>query len=375
MAELPRGTVTLLFTDIQRSTELVKRLREQYPEVVAEHRRLLRETFAEHGGTVVDSQGDAFFVAFGHARDAVDAAVAAQRALARHVWPNEADVSVRMGLHTAEPYVRDQRYSGVGVHRAARICTLAHGGQVLLSRSTAAILDDEELVGVDVRDLGEHRLKGIARPERVFQLVVDGLPSEFPPLQTIDRQVPLSGTVTLVFTDVRHSTSLLRELTPEEFSTLLSDYRGLLRKVLEDAGGREFEVAHDSVVAAFPTAKTAALAAAAAQQAISIHEWPRGLTLTVSVALHSGEAGIGWVGPAVERCARLCDLAQPGQIVLSQAAAGLLEDEDLGELSVRDLGEKPVEGSERAVQLYELFVSTVAKTTDNARHFTPNQTR
>ena len=374
MAELPRGTVTLLFTDIEGSTELVKRLRERYPEVVTEHRRLLRKAFAEHGGTEVDTQGDAFFVAFGHARDAVGAVSAAQRALAAHVWPEETDVSVRMGLHTAEPYVRDQGYSGVGVHRAARICTLAHGGQVLLSRSTAAILDDEEIAGVDVRDLGEHQLKGIARPERIFQLVIDGLPSEFPALRTVDRQVSLSGTVTLVFTDVHDSRRLLRELTPEEFGTLLTNYRGLLRKVLEDAGGREFEVAHDSAVAAFPTAKTATLAAAAAQQAVSIHGWPRALTLTMSVAIHSGEAGIGWVGPAVERCIQLCDLAQAGQIVLSQAAAGLLDDEDLGELSLRDLGEQPAQASERPVRLYELIVPEFAKTTKEADHFTPSQT-
>lgn len=360
MAELPGGTVTLLFTDIDGSTELVKKLRERYPEVVAEHRRLLRESFAEHGGTEVDTQGDSFFIAFARAQDAVKGAAGAQRALAAHAWPDEARVRVRIGLHTGEPYLAGQGYAGVSVHRAARICTLAHGGQVLLSRSTAGILDDVDMSGLDVRDLGEHRLKDIARPERIFQLVIDGLPSEFPPLRTFDRQVPLSGTVTIVFTDVRDSKRLIRDLAPEEFGALLSDYRRLLRRVLEDAGGREFEAAYDSVMAAFPTAKRAALAAASTQRAVTTRDWPGGTRLTMSVALHSGEAGVGWIGPAVEHCARICDLAQPGQIVLSQAAAGLLEDDDLGEMSLQDLGEQLPQEAERPVRLYELVVPKIA---------------
>jgi class 3 adenylate cyclase len=187
MAKLPSGTVTLLFTDVDRSTELVKKLQERYGAVLAKHRDLLRAEFANHGGTEVDTQGDAFFVAFGHARDAVEAAVAAQRALADYPWPDGAALSVRMGLHTGEPYPAEHGYTGVAVHRAARICTIGHGGQVLLSRSTAGIIDDEEIPSVALRDLGEHRLKDIDRPERIFQLLVEGLPAEFPPLRTIDR--------------------------------------------------------------------------------------------------------------------------------------------------------------------------------------------
>lgn len=142
MVEFPRGTVTFLFTDVDRSTELVKRLQEQYGAVLAQHRDLLRASFAEHGGIEVDTQGDAFFIAFDHAREAVEAAVAAQRALADHRWPADAPLAVRMGLHTGEPYPAEHGYTGVAVHRAARICTIAHGGQVLLSRSTAGIVDD-----------------------------------------------------------------------------------------------------------------------------------------------------------------------------------------------------------------------------------------
>jgi class 3 adenylate cyclase len=356
MGGLPSGTVTLLFTDIDGSTELVKGLRERYHEVLAEHRRLLRSAFADHGGSEIDTQGDAFFVVFGGARAAAAAAVAAQRALAGHQWPDDTRVLVRMGLHTTEPYLGEERYAGVGLTRAARLCTLAHGGQVLLSRTTAGILDDEEIPGVVVRDLGQHPLKDIARLEQIFQLVIEGLPSGFPPLQTLDQQAPLSGTVTAVVTDLRHSLRLFRRLGSEEFGSLLSDYRRLLRGVLEEAGGRNLEFGFDSVMAAFPTAKTAALSAAAAQRALARHVWPAAETLEMSVGLHSGEAGVGWLGPAVNRCVALCDSARPGQILLSQATASLLEDEELGGLSLRDLGEQSAERPQRLGRVYELVL-------------------
>lgn len=194
------------------------------------------------------------------------------------------------------------------------------------------------------------------RPERIFQLVIEGLPSAFPPLRTFDRQTPLTGTVTIVLTEGRRMMRLSRELTPEQFGALLNEYQRLLRKVFEGMDAREVEVAMDSVLAAFPTAKHAALAAAAAQPAVAAHECPHGLKAAVSVALHSGKAGVGWVGPAALRCSELCDAAEGGQIFMSQATAGLLEDENLGELSVRDLGEQQTRRTQRAVRAYELVV-------------------
>ena len=181
MTELPSGTVTFLFTDIEGSTRLLKALREHYLQVRAEHERIMRAAFAEAGGQEVDTQGDAFFVAFRRARDAVAGAVAAQRALARNPWPDGAVVRVRMGIHTGEPTVGQDRYVGLGVHRAARICSAAHGGQVLLSDTTRGLVEDDLPTEVGIRDLGEHALKDIDRPERLFQLIVDGLRSDFPP--------------------------------------------------------------------------------------------------------------------------------------------------------------------------------------------------
>jgi YVTN family beta-propeller protein len=188
MAELPAGTVTFLFTDIEGSTRLLKTLGDGYGEVLAEHERILRAAIDEAGGQVVDTQGDAVFAAFSRARDAVSAALAAQRALSEFPWPEDGVVRVRMGIHSGEPAVGRERYVGLGVHRAARICSAAHGGQVLLSGATRELVEDALPDGVRVDDLGEHRLKDIDRPEHLFQLVGDGLDGEFPPLRTEDSE-------------------------------------------------------------------------------------------------------------------------------------------------------------------------------------------
>ena len=182
-SQLPSGTVTLLFTDIEGSTRLLKALGESYATVRADHHRLLREAFAAHGGHEIDSQGDSFFVAFWRGRDAIDAAVAAQEAIAAHGWPAGAAVSVRMGIHTGEPLVGEDHYVGIGVHRAARIAAVGHGGQVLVSNATCDLIEDDLPSGVTVRELGRFRLKDIDRPERISQLVVEGLRSEFPALK------------------------------------------------------------------------------------------------------------------------------------------------------------------------------------------------
>jgi YVTN family beta-propeller protein len=184
MTDRPTGTVTFLFTDIEGSTRLLGQLRERYDEVLSTHARLLREAFAAFEGHEIDTQGDAFFVAFARARDAVGAAVAAQRALAAEPWPEDGTVRVRMGLHTGEPLVGGERYVGMGVHRGARIAAAGHGGQVLLSNTTRELVEDELPDDVHLRDLGEHELKDLKRPEHLFQLEVAGLPSEFPPLRT-----------------------------------------------------------------------------------------------------------------------------------------------------------------------------------------------
>src|SRR4051794_1243968 len=170
MRALPAGTVTFLFTDIEGSTRLLSELGERYADVLAEHRRLLREAFARHGGVEIDTQGDAFFVAFPTAPGALEAAAEAQAVMT-------GPVHVRMGLHTGPPLARGAGYVGAAVPRAARIAAAAHGGQVVVSSSTASLVDAE------LRALGEHRFKDLAAPERVSQLG-DG---DFPPLRSLQR--------------------------------------------------------------------------------------------------------------------------------------------------------------------------------------------
>ena len=185
MAELPSGTVTFLFSDIEGSTRLLTRLRDLYADVLAEHQRMLRTAFDDHDGREVHTEGDAFFVAFARASDAIAAAVSAQRALASRRWPEGVDVRVRIGVHTGEAEVRQDDYVGLDVHRAARICAAGHGGQVLISSSTRELVADELPADVALRDLGEHRLKDLDRPEHLFQLVVGDLRADFPALASL----------------------------------------------------------------------------------------------------------------------------------------------------------------------------------------------
>jgi predicted ATPase/class 3 adenylate cyclase len=185
MAELPTGTVTLLFTDIESSTRLLQELgRDGYVRALSDHRRLLRAAFGEYGGVEVEMQGDSFHFAFPRAQDAVLAAVGAQRALAAHRWGCE-PIRVRIGVHTGTPLAHEGLYAGLDVHRAARVMAAGHGGQVLLSETTGPLLAGELPETVSLRDLGEHRLKDLSQPQRLYQLLVDGLPSDFPPLKTL----------------------------------------------------------------------------------------------------------------------------------------------------------------------------------------------
>ena len=174
--------MTFLFTDIEGSTPLLQTLGEKYADVLAAQRRILRETLTGAGGREIDTQGDAFFYSFTRARDAVAGAVAAQRALAKHPWPDDGQVRVRMGLHTGEPSVGDEGYVGLDVVRAARICSAGHGGQILLSGTTRALLGSDVPDGAALRDLGTQTLKDVGE-EHVFQLSVDG-DADFAPLKS-----------------------------------------------------------------------------------------------------------------------------------------------------------------------------------------------
>ena len=185
-SELPTGTVTFLFSDIEGSTRLLQSLGERYPEVLETHQRLLREAFQAAGGTVVGTEGDSFFVVFPGAAEAVASAVAGQRALEDNEWPEGVRVRVRMGLHTGAGTLGGDNYVGLDVHRAARIAAAGRGGQLLLSETTRALVEEALPGHVTLRDLGDHRLRDLDRAERLYQAVIPGLPSDFPPIRSAE---------------------------------------------------------------------------------------------------------------------------------------------------------------------------------------------
>jgi len=174
MPDLPSGTVTFAFTDVEDSTALLLKLGDLYGDTLAEHRRIVRKAFSAEG-VEIDTQGDAFFFAFPRAHDAVAAAAEVQLAHAAFDWPHGAVVRVRVGLHTGEPHVGEEGYLGLDVVRAARICTAARGGQVLLSEATRALVTSLP-AGAEIVPRGERQLKGIEEPERIFELEIEGAP-------------------------------------------------------------------------------------------------------------------------------------------------------------------------------------------------------
>jgi class 3 adenylate cyclase len=355
LTELPAGTVTFLFTDVEQSTAVVRKLGRDYAEALRHNRDLQRAAFAEHGGHEVDTQGDSFFVVFTRARDAVLGAVDAQRAFEAYEWPTGHELHVRMGLHTAEPHPWEGGYVGVGVHRAARICAVGHGRQVLLSRSTAGLIDDEDLRGVGLRDLGAHRLKGLDRPERIFQLLVDGLPSEFPPLNTMEGAGLATETLVILFGDLG-ATTPTHETDPAEFRELIAEFHRTVESVLAEQGGVLMASFGDAVGAVFRSARTALDTAAELHRRLAAHHWPGGAPLQIAVGLAAGEAvatAFGYFGTAVNASMALCGFARPGQTLVSDAVRVLLDGDDRERLELRSVGKRAIDSA--PFEVYEVL--------------------
>ncbi len=214
---LPTGTVTFLRTDVEGSMGLARALGQGWDAVNATHMGILRKAVDEHGGISVRTEGDAMFAVFPEARAAVSAAIAAQRGLVTHEWPAGADVRVRMGLHSGEAYLAGDDYGGFEVSRAARIAGAGHGGQIVLSETTRALVADALPDGVEVHDLGRHALRDVPRPEHLFQLDAPGLPTQFPPLR--------SGSATVGDLPSRLTSFIGRDAELDELADLLTERR------------------------------------------------------------------------------------------------------------------------------------------------------
>ena len=313
MPELPTGTVTLLFTDIEGSTKLVQELgRERYVEALDAHRRLLREACAAHGGVEVEMQGDSFHFAFASARQAVEAAAAAQRTHAGHPWSGE-PLLVRIGLHTGEPTRHGELFAGLDVHRAARIMGTAEGGQVLVSQTTHDLLAGE----FELRDLGERQLKDLSAPERIYALVVeDGRPVA--PTEPVREERKLVSVLVAELVGLSAS-------DPEDFRATLEPFQASAQKEIERFGGCVEKLVGEEVMALFgiPLAHDDD-PERAVRAALAIRETIREAAedLQVRIGITTGEA-LARLGARTETG----DLSASGDVVNAaarlQAAAGV----------------------------------------------------
>ncbi len=262
-----------------------------------------------------------------------------------------------MGLHTAEPHLGPDGYVGIGVHRASRICDSARGGQILVSNATAGIVEDAELPGVELLDLGEHRLKGLPREQRLFQLTVLALPSQFGPLRTPEAVSQTPGAGTFLHIDLSGWRYVIRTLGDEASAALIADYHETVTTAVGVNNGVVIERVGDRVLAVFRSASDAVRAAAAVREELRDFVWPPDCDVAVSIVVHSGR----WSGdprrPAagmtLYRLARFAQMVEPGQVLVSQATAALLEG-DRHAPTMRSLGARPMPDFDEPVHVYEL---------------------
>ena len=356
MTQLPLGTVTFLFTDIAASTELTRRLGSAFGDVRGQHRSIIRAAISAHAGHEIDNEGDGFFVAFDRASDAVAAAAAAQHAVTAAAWPEAARVSVRIGIHTTEAYLHEDGYVGVGISRAARICAAAHGGQIVVSAATAGVIEDLDLPGVRLRELGEHRLKDIPQPQRLFQVDVDGLGTDFPSLNVGG----MTGSImTLLMTDLVGWRRVMRDLGDDATSAAAASYHRIVSEIVQTHGGHTVEAVADTVLSLFPQARDAVFAAAEIGDALRKDEWIAPTHVPeVGIGVHTGRVlnpNAHHLGSAALSVTLLCSSAAGSQVLVSDTTHALLEGEPLTPFVLRYLDDRVISHEETPRRVFELI--------------------
>jgi class 3 adenylate cyclase len=349
----PSGTLTILFADVKGSTKLVQQDGSGWESVIERLDDVFARLCDEHDGYFVGVEGDLAIAVFPRVAGAVASAVAAQRAFAA------AEFAIGIGLHTGEPLLKRGRYYGISMHRAARLADASRAGQILVSNATAGMIADAAPAGATTRDLGEHALRGMERPERLHQLVADGLEAEFPPIaQRAPADRLPGGTVTFLFSDIEHSTRLQQQLR-DRFADVLATHRRLYRDAATAAGGREVDRQGDAFFFAFARARDAVAAAAACQRAHAAQEWPDGVAVRVRMGMHTGEPTVddeGYLGLDVVRAARICSAASGGQVLVSEATRALLRADVPAGVTLRDLGEHTLKDFDEPERIFQLEI-------------------
>jgi class 3 adenylate cyclase len=349
--DLPTGTVTLLYTDLADSTSLMQALGDRYAQVLEDSRRILRDAVSDRDGDEVETTADNCLFVFRRARAAVEAAVAAQRALTDYRGPQAVRIGIAMALHTGEPSVREDAYIGIDVYRTVLACGEAPRGQVVVSDTTRQLVQDELPDGTSLRSLGERLLGQLDRPERLHLLEIEGLP-----VAPVARRGLPAGTVTFLFSDIEQSTRVMRALG-DAWAQAHSDHRRLLREAVRRAGGREVDTQGDAFFAVFGRARDALEAAAAAQRSLRGHAWPGETELRVRMGIHTGEPTIGeegYLGLDVVRGARICSAAHGGQALVSETTRALVRGDEPPDVELRDLGEHHLKDLDHPERLYQL---------------------
>lgn len=348
MSTLPMGVVTFLLSDVEDSTRLWLAYREKMREAIERHDSLVAAFVTQAGGILVKprGEGDSHFTVFSRPSSAVLASATLQRALTDERWAGGVPLRIRMALHTGETDVRDDDYYGLAPSRCGRLRSIAHGGQIVLSNATAELVIDSLPDGLTLRSLGTHELRGLGRPERIWQLCGAGLPEEFPPLASVG-PAP-HDLVTVLVTDVVGLTQLASEVGNRRTRQWLDTHDDLVKVELQRFGGRLWLITEDSVLASFDSARRALDCARALRDGIA------GLGSALRVGVHAGEVevrGDRLHGLAVHIASRISSRAKGGEILVSRTVFDLLAGSDI---SLEDRGDFELRGISGLWRVYAL---------------------